>query len=124
MARGRKKKNETEQQKHKITIWLTMEEKERLTARAGQIPISRFFRETLLRGRAPKLPPQIPAVNLEAYKSLSEHIAILRQLTQQFSEHTQDEQARALRRGAEAIKKMLEDYRISLISLQNKEKGQ
>ena len=122
--RGRKKKPEAQKQRQKLTVWLSDAEKEKLVARAGTLPVSTYFRETLLRGRSPKQPPQIPAINLEAYKSLSEHIAILRQLTQQFAEHTQDEQARALRRGTEAIKKMLEDYRISLISLQNKEKGQ
>ena len=117
MARGRKKKNETEQQKHKITIWLTMEEKERLTARAGQIPISRFFRETLMRGRSPKQPPVIPTINIETYKELSEHLKVLQQFINAFNNHSSEEQARAIAQHSERIREMLEAYRISLITL-------
>ena len=119
MARGRKRKLESQQQKHKITIWLTMEEKERLTARAGQIPISRFFRETLMRGRSPKQPPTIPEINLQAYRELSEYLKILKRLSEQFSAHTQSEQAQALAKGTGQIKEILERSRIALLALQN-----
>lgn len=118
MGKGRKKKAEELKQKYKITIWLTLEEKEKLTSRAGQLPISSYFRETLLKGRSPKQPPQIPAINLEAYKELSKHIKILRQLSEQFSSHTTLEQAQALAAHSQRIRDMLDKYRLSLIELQ------
>ena len=118
MGKGRKKKPEELQQKSKITVWLTKGEKDRLTERAGEMPISAFFRALLLKGRAPKQPPKVPAINWEAYQTLTEHLNVLRSLSEQFARHTHDEQAQALARGAQRIREMLEQYRISLIDLQ------
>ena len=123
MARGRKRKEQGLQQKQKITIWLTELEKQKLIARAGTMPISRYFRETLLRGRAPKLPPNVPELNWRVYKELSEHIQTLRQFIAAFQSHRQEEQAHAIAQHSARIKDMLEQYRLSLISLsQSKEK--
>lgn len=119
MCKGRRKKSEELQQKSKITVWLTKGEKDRLTERAGQLPVSQYFRETLLRGRPPKQPPIVPAVNWQAYTELSEHLQVLRQLSSQFEAHTMNEQAQALARGAQRIREALEAYRMSLIDLQH-----
>lgn len=119
MDKGRKKKPQELQQRHKITIWLTAAEKQRLTERAGEMPISGYFRELLLKGRAPKQPPKVPAINWEAYQKLTEHLNVLRNLSEQFASHTHDEQAQALARGAQRIKEILENYRISLIELKH-----
>lgn len=118
MGKGRRKKPQELQQRHKITVWLTEAEKQKLTERAGQLPISAYFRELLLKGRPPKQPPIIPAVNWQAYTELSAHLQVLRQLSEQFALHTQDEQAQALARGAQRIREALEAYRMSLIDLQ------
>ena len=118
MGKGRRKKPEKLQQKSKITVWLTKGEKDRLTERAGQLPVSQYFRETLLRGRPPKQPPIVPAVNWQAYTELSEHLQVLRQLSSQFEAHTMNEQAQAIALHSQRIAEMLEGYRVSLISLQ------
>ena len=117
MTRGRKRKSEEQQQKCKITIWLTAEEKEKLLKRTGSIAVSKYFRETLLRGRAPKLPPSVPEINWRAYRELSEHIQTLRQFIAAFQSHRHEEQARAIAQHSERIREMLEAYRISLITL-------
>ena len=119
MCKGRRKKSEELQQKSKITVWLTKGEKDRLTERAGQLPVSQYFRETLLRGRPPKQPPIVPTINWEAYQKLTEHLNLLRQLLEQFARHTHNEQAQALARGAQRIRETLENYRISLIELKH-----
>lgn len=121
--RGRKKKPEAQKQRQKLTVWLSDAEKEKLVARAGTLPVSTYFRETLLRGRSPKQPPTIPEINLQAYRELSEYLKMLKQLSEQFGAHTQNEQAQALARGAAQIKEILERSRIALISLQNGTKG-
>ena len=113
--RGRKKKPEAQKQRQKLTVWLSDAEKEKLVARAGTLPVSTYFRETLLRGRSPKQPPTI--------RELSEYLKMLKQLSEQFGAHTQNEQAQALARGAAQIKEILERSRIALISLQNGTKG-
>lgn len=118
MSKGRKKKPQEQKQKAKITVWLTETEKQKLTERAGEMPISAFFRALLLKGRAPKQPHKVPAVNWEAYQKLMEHLNVLRNLSEQFALHTHDEQAQALARGAQRIREMLETYRVSLIDLQ------
>lgn len=118
MCKGRKKKPLGLQQRHKITIWLTATEKQRLTERAGEMPTSAYFRELLLTKRAPKQPPKVPAINWEAYQTLAEHLNVLRQLSEQFARHTHYEQAQALARGAQRIRGALEEYRMSLIALQ------
>lgn len=123
MARGRKRKPESQQQNQKITVWLTVEEKEKLIQRAGLLPVSRYFRETLLRGRAPKQPPVVPSPNWKAYRELAGHMTVLRELSNQFKIHTEIEQAQALRNYSEQIREMLEKYRISLITLSTAEKG-
>lgn len=119
MGKGRKKKPEELQQKCKLTIWLTTEEKERLKQRAGQLPVSQYFRETLLNGRPPKQPPSVPAINWQVYTELSEHLQALRQLSSQFAAHSINEQAQAIARHSHRIREMLENYRITLISLQS-----
>lgn len=119
MAKGRKKKPEEQKQSEKITIWITPSEKAKLIERAGNISVSQYFRETLLRGRSPKRPPQIPAINLQAYRELSEYLKILKRLSEQFSAHTQSEQAQALAKGTGQIKEILERSRIALLALQN-----
>lgn len=119
MGKGRRKKPEELQQKSKITVWLTKGEKDRLTERAGQLPVSQYFRETLLRGRPPKQPPIVPAVNWQAYTELSEHLQVLRQLSSQFEAHTMNEQAQAIARYSQRIAEMLEAYRMSLIGLKH-----
>lgn len=116
--RGRKKKPEAQKQRQKLTVWLSDAEKEKLVARAGTLPVSTYFRETLLRGRPPKQPPIVPAVNWQAYTELSEHLQVLRQLSSQFEAHTMNEQAQAIARHSQRIAEMLEGYRVSLISLQ------
>lgn len=123
MARGRKKKPEEQRQNEKITVWLTEAEKHKLTERTGNMAVSQYFRELLLRGRAPKLPPIIPEVNLQVYKNLSEHHTTLKQLSEQFAAHSHNEQALALANHAEKIRTILENYRISLISLSPRKKG-
>ena len=123
MTRGRKRKSEEQQQKCKITIWLTAEEKEKLLKRTGSLAVSKYFRETLLRGRAPKQPPVVPSPNWKAYRELAGHMTVLRELSNQFKIHTEIEQAQALRNYSEQIREMLEKYRISLITLSTAEKG-
>lgn len=123
MTRGRKRKSEEQQQKCKITIWLTAEEKEKLLKRTGSLAVSKYFRETLLRGRAPKQPTSVPPLNWEAYKELGEHLKVLRQLENQFRSHTEVEQAQALANHTERIRGLLEQYKVSLISLSTQEKG-
>lgn len=119
MGQGRKRKPQEQKQKAKITVWLTECEKQRLMERAGEMPISAFFRELLLKGRAPKRPPKVPSINWEAYQKLAEHLNVLRKLSEQFALHTQDEQAQAIARHSQRIREMLENYRIALISLQS-----
>ena len=119
MGQGRKRKPQEQKQKAKITVWLTEAEKQRLAERAGQLPISSYFRELLLKGRAPKQPPNIPTINWEAYQKLTGHLNILRQLSGQFEAHTMNEQAQAIAQHSQRIAEMLEAYRMSLIGLKH-----
>lgn len=123
MGKGRKRKAEELKQKYKITIWLTLEEKEKLTSRAGQLPISSYFRETLLKGRSPKQPPIIPSINFKAYRELATHVKTLKKLADIFGSHTQNEQALALAKGSRQIKEALEQYRVTLISLKERQES-
>ncbi len=120
---GRNKKTDADKQKCKMTIWLTENDKRKLTERAGSMPVSQYFRHTLLKGRVPKLPPIVPPVNMTAYLELCGHIKILKRLSDLYLRLEPDGRAEILRKHAEQILETLERYRGRLLSLEKAERN-
>lgn len=119
MSRGRPQKALAEKKDRKITVWMSQKEKDKLLQEIGVTTASEYFRKFLLTHKPPKLPPNVPAINWEKYQELDAHIKTLRNLSLQFQAHTRDEQAQAIALNAWKIMRMVQDYRTTLIALQD-----